>query len=314
LNTSKEWFENIYQHMFLKGFITRKNLQEIIIHSNQKVQIDTDERIFDKLNNISQEDLQSSLEILAQKNGQEWNNSKPFVSFQTELFNTTFRVSLCHFSTNAKKQSKVFFRKITSDSFCLKSFHNSDELNQFLHKSILNNFNIAVCGATGSGKTSFLRSLINLIPPHEHIITIEDTHELILSREEQTSFISKPTTQNSMKNYCQYSLRMRPDRILVGEIRGNEVVPFLLSGNSGHKGMMTSLHANSAIDCISRLAFLFQIYANQKGLQYEHVLQLVCSSLDTIIFLKNKQVSEIIKIIGCEGTTPYFERIYDTTQ
>lgn len=312
-NTIKVWFDKIYHLSYLEEYIKSDKLQEIIIHSNKNIQIDSIDRQINTLDSLTEDELQYSLEVLAQRNNKEWNNSTPFISFQTKIFGELFRISLCHFSTSAENRSKAFLRKIQKTSFKINDFCHPS-INEYIANSVKIKKNIMICGATGSGKTSLLRAMLNQISREEHIITIEDTYELKLENKLQTSFISKRSKQNSMKEYCKYAMRMKPDRLLVGEIRGEEIVPFLLSGNSGHKGMMSSIHANSAYDCISRLALLFQIYSDQKGLSYENVIQLICGSIDEIIYVKNRKITEIIKILGCEGTNPYFEKIFDTMQ
>ena len=100
---------------------------------------------------------------------------------------------------------------------------------------------------------------------------------------------------------------MRPDRMILGEIRSHEVVPFLLSINTGHGGMMASVHSNSAIDAIHRLCLLFQIYSKKTSVDYPEVLKLVCQGVDFIIYLEDKRVCSILEIKGSEGTTPYYE-------
>lgn len=310
----KEWFDKVYNQSYLKKAIQKNHLAEIIVHSHKKIQIQSNCREYQDIDHLTEDDYQLSLEILAAKNNQNWNNSNPFASFQGLINNQLFRISINHFSTSPEKKSKAFLRKLNTEHFPLENFTKSQATHSLLEKLIKQHANIVICGGTGSGKTSLLRTLTTFIDRDEHIITIEDTHELLLNRTEQTSFIAGETPENSMKSYCKYSLRMKPDRILVGEIRGEEVVPFLLSANSGHKGMMSSIHANSAIDCLSRLSLLFQIYADQKGIDYQQVLKLICDSLDYIIYMNDREVTEIIKVLGCEGHSPYFEALHDTMQ
>lgn len=109
-------------------------------------------------------------------------------------------------------------------------------------------------------------------------------------------------------DYCHYALRMTPDRIILGEIRSKEVIPFLLSMNNGHKGLMTTVHANSASDTLSRLSLLFSLYSdNGNTISHDAINKMIASSVDIVIFLENKKVKEIARIISWHGQRPTFE-------
>jgi Flp pilus assembly CpaF family ATPase len=178
-----------------------------------------------------------------------------------------------------------------------------------LKSLILDKKNVLIAGATASGKTSLLSSLIEEIPHHEHLIILEDTFEITNTHPHQTRFLSGPTPQTDLKAYLTYSLRLSPDRLILGEMRSHEVVPFLMSMNTGHRGLMGTIHATSAVDALSRFALLFSIYANDIQISYEKIMELVCKNLDVILFVENKKVKEMIKVIGCEKGVPYFEKI-----
>ena len=123
-------------------------------------------------------------------------------------------------------------------------------------------YNIFVCGGTGSGKTTFLNALSNFIPHDERVITIEDTAELQIEnvdnlvRLETRNANSTGAGEISMTDLIKSSLRMRPDRIVVGEVRGGEALDMLQAMNTGHEGSLTTVHANSPIDALSRLETL----------------------------------------------------------
>lgn len=135
----------------------------------------------------------------------------------------------------------------------------TDEAALFLSFAVQAGYNIFVSGGTGSGKTTFLNSLSNFIPGDERVITIEDSAELRLSNVE--NLVSLETRNANMegenaitiRDLIKSSLRMRPDRIIVGEVRGDEAVDMLQAMNTGHDGSMSTGHANSPSDMLSRL-------------------------------------------------------------
>jgi len=127
-----------------------------------------------------------------------------------------------------------------------------------LRACVLNKCNILISGGTGSGKTTLLNVLSAMIPGSERLITIEDSAELRLQQEHVVSLETKPpnvegTGEYRIRDLVRNALRMRPDRIIVGECRGDEAVDMLQAMNTGHRGSMTTIHANSALDAISRL-------------------------------------------------------------
>ncbi len=303
------WLNDIYYLNFLKVYLKDTELQELILHSPATIQIQGLTREYKNINQLDQNDFQIALEILAQKNHQTWNYSKPYCSFQTELFDLLYRVTLCHFSLTPEKNSKAFFRALRPITFSLKNFFTKKEQTKLFLESLHQKKNILIVGPTGSGKTSLLRSLIEAIPSSEHIIILEDTYELITHQDHITNLIAGEGEMKSLHQYCSYALRMKPDRLIIGEIRSSEVIPFLLASNIGHKGLMTSLHANTAVDALTRLSLLFQIYSPQKGLTFQEVLKLICQGIDLIAYCQSGKVTEVIQVLGSEGTTPYYTQV-----
>ena len=105
------------------------------------------------------------------------------------------------------------------------------------------------------------------------------------------------------------SLRMSPDRIVVGEMRSDEVEPFLLAMNTGHKGLLSTIHANNAVDTLHRIALMFKVYS-AKDLAFDLVLKLAATNIDAVVYLKNKKVVEIIQVFGSEQSNIFFDTLY----
>ena len=160
-------------------------------------------------------------------------------------------------SISIRKFSK---RKLTGDDL-LEFGSTSEPMLEFMRMAVHERKNIVVTGGTGSGKTTLLNILSNFIPDEERIVTIEDAAELRLSQPNLVSMESRPPNlegkgQITIRDLVRNSLRMRPDRIVVGEVRGPEVLEMLQAMNTGHDGSMATIHANSPRDCLSRIEML----------------------------------------------------------
>ena len=182
----------------------------------------------------------------------------------------------------------------------------TEEVAEFLHTLVCAKYNIFICGGTGSGKTSFLNALSNYIPRDERVITIEDSAELQITGIDN---ILKMETRNantegrgeiSIRHLIKASLRMRPERIVVGEVRGAEALDMLQAMNTGHDGSLSTGHANSSKDMLSRLETMVLSGA---PLPLEAIRQQIASAVDIIIHLsrlrdKSRRTMEIAEIVG----------------
>lgn len=309
----EEWFNKIHHQDFLNFVSIHKHFNEIIFHSNQSAQILFHDQKKDiQLEGLTLDDYQLSFEIFALKNGIAWNFSEPFASFSTSIHDLEFRVTLIHHSTSANRKSKVFLRSIQKDNPTLALFRDeSAEVINLLVDLMATKKNILISGSTGSGKTTFMRALLSEIPAQEHVVVLEDTHEIMTFSPNQTSMLSNAElSKKSLKDYCAYALRMSPDRLIVGEMRSTEVVPFMLAMNTGHTGLMSTIHANSSADALSRIALLFSLYAGTLEIDFSLITKLACKNIHYVIHMENKRIKEICRVIGSEGETPFYEKIY----
>ena len=168
-------------------------------------------------------------------------------------------------------------------------------------------YNIFICGGTGSGKTTFLNALSNYIPKDERVITIEDSAELQivgvanLVRLETRNANAAGAGQITIRDLIKSSLRMRPERIVVGEVRGGEALDMLQAMNTGHDGSLSTGHANSTRDMLSRLETM--VLQGAPGLPLEAIRQQIASAVDIIIHLsrlrdKTRKTMEITEVVG----------------
>lgn len=168
-------------------------------------------------------------------------------------------------------------------------------------------YNIFICGGTGSGKTTFLNALSNYIPRDERVITIEDSAELqitgvdnLVSLETRNANASG-VGQITIRDLIKSSLRMRPERIVVGEVRGGEALDMLQAMNTGHDGSLSTGHANSTQDMLSRLETM--VLQGAPGLPLEAIRQQIASAVDIMIHLSrlrdhSRKTMEITEVVG----------------
>lgn len=217
-------------------------------------------------------------------------------------------------SITIRKFSK---KKLGADEFVgLGSL--SREMIEVLQQAVRYRRNIVVSGGTGTGKTTFLNMLSNFIPDDERILTIEDAAELVLNQPNLVSLESRPQNsegkgQITIRDLVKNSLRMRPDRIVVGECRGGEALDMLQAMNTGHDGSLTTLHANSPRDALSRMEVLVTMAGT--NLPTMTIRQQIASAVHLIIQLTRyscgaRKVSSITEIVGMEGDTIQLQEIF----
>lgn len=301
----KQWYNTIINLNFLPKDLS--NLEEIFVHGPTNMIIKDKEKKIHFESDLTNDDIHLICEILTHKKQLAWNIKEPFVSFYSKIKNQKVRISLIHYSASPSKISKLFIRILNDYVIPISEYNGPQKL---FNEIIDMKKNIIIAGATGSGKTTFTNSLLDLIPKSEHVVVIEDTNELLPPTPYTTKLLTDEKNENkSMNNYLSYALRMSPDRIILGEIRSKEAESSLLSMNTGHNGFVSTIHANSAKDAIDRLSLLFKIYSN-KDLSFELVLKLIATNIDYVIFIQDKKVHEIIEVYGSNEENLFYESIF----
>ncbi len=187
----------------------------------------------------------------------------------------------------------------------------------FLEACVIGKQNILISGGTGTGKTTLLNSLISRIPPHERVITIEDSAEIPLILPNQVKMMTRPSNVREenidAKMLIQNSLRMRPDRIIIGECRGAETLDMIQAMNTGHQGSFTTLHANSPRDALYRIETLMMSAAQEMPLLA--IRRQIANSIQVIIQIKRftngaRRVVSIQELTGMESETILMQEIF----
>lgn len=213
----------------------------------------------------------------------------------------------------AQQGSCISIRKFMKDKLSIEDLVRLDaitpEVAEFIGVCVRGRLNVVVAGNTSSGKTTLLNILATYIPNHERIVTIEDSVELKLLQTHKISLEAKPPDYKGMgevtiRDLVRNSLRMRPDRIVVGEVRGGEALDMLQAMNTGHDGSMTTVHSNSPRDTLSRIETMTLMSGVE--IPISAIRRQISAALDLIIYLTRfpdgtRKVTQITEVVGMEG-------------
>jgi pilus assembly protein CpaF len=213
----------------------------------------------------------------------------------------------------AQQGSCLSIRRFLKDKLAVQDLIDKNALTQgmadFVAVCVAARLNVIVAGNTSSGKTTFLNILARAIPDHERIVTIEDSVELQMMQTHKVSLEARPPDYNgdgqvTIRDLVKNSLRMRPDRIIVGEIRGGEALDMLQAMNTGHDGSMTTVHSNSPRDTLSRLETMTLMAGFE--LPVLAIRKQISAALDLIVYLTRfpdgtRKVTQISEVAGMES-------------
>jgi pilus assembly protein CpaF len=194
----------------------------------------------------------------------------------------------------------------------------SSDIHDFLDAVVRGRKNVVISGGTGSGKSTLLGALAEAIPDRERIVTIEDSAELILDQEHVVRMETRPANVEgrgliTARDLVVNALRMRPDRIIVGEVRSGEALDMLQAMNTGHDGGMTTVHANSPRDAFARLETM--VLMAGLDLPSRAIREQIVSALHLVVHVRRfedgvRRLETIAEIVGLEGTTPQLQDIF----
>lgn len=194
----------------------------------------------------------------------------------------------------------------------------SQDMLSFLDLAVRHRTNVLISGGTGAGKSTLLGALAEMIPSHERVITIEDTAELVLDQEHVIRMETRPANiegrgRITARDLLINSLRMRPDRIMVGEVRSGEALDMLQAMNTGHDGGMTTVHANSPRDALSRLETM--VLMAGIDLPARAIREQISSAIQLLVHVRRfedgvRRIETISEMTGLEGSTPLLQDVF----
>lgn len=304
-------FESIRGLGILGKIISDKTITEVMINGYNSIFVERNGKLEQLSEHFeSQESLRNIITRFVQEMGRSVNESNPIVD--TRLADGS-RVNVV-LDPIALNGPIVTIRRFPEEGMTIEKLiaygSITPEVAEFLQKLVRAKYNIFISGGTGSGKTTFLNALSNYIPQTERVITIEDSAELQirhipnLVRLETRNANSAGVGGIDMRDLIKSSLRMRPERIVVGEVRGAEALDMLQAMNTGHDGSLSTGHANSANDMLSRLETM--VLSGAAGLPLEAIRQQIASAVDIIIHLSrmrdsSRKLQEITEVVGLEN-------------
>lgn len=285
-----------------------KNITEIMVNSPNEIYIEIDGQIIkdESISFINDEHIIRTIERLIEPLGRTIDAANPMVDSRM-LDGSRINAIIPPLST---KGPVLTIRKFKPTMNTIDDFIRIGTLTpymaRFLEASVRGKLNIIVCGGTGSGKTTLLNILSSFINHQERIITIEDAAELHLNQKHVISLETRTTNYDAngeitIRDLVRNSLRMRPDRIIVGEVRGKEAFDMLQAMNTGHDGSLTTLHANGGLDALNRLETM--VLMSGLDLPIKAIREYITSAIDLVVTIErmNDGKRKITAISEIEG-------------
>ena len=321
VSISQQVYSSIRGFGLLDSIISDDSITEVMINGPEKIFIDKKGRLtrLDKKFE-SQRKLEDVIQRIVGLAGREVNQANPICDTRLpdgSRVNVVLPpIALCGPTITIRKFSK---EPMTINKL-IEYGSITQEIADKLELLVKAKYNIFISGGTGSGKTTFLNALSNFIPKDERIITIEDSAELqitgidnLVSLETRNANASG-AGQVTIRDLIKSSLRMRPERIIVGECRGGEALDMLQAMNTGHDGSLSTGHANSTEDMLSRLETM--VLQGADGLPIEAIKQQIASAVDIIIHLsrlrdKSRKTMAITEVVGIKNGEIELNPLYE---
>ncbi|MBP3543270.1 MAG: CpaF family protein, partial [Lachnospiraceae bacterium] len=312
-------FDSLRRLDVLQELLENEEITEIMVNGCEDIFIEK-KGCIEKLDRrfVSQERLSDVIQLMVAKVNRRVNEASPIVDSRLED-GSRVNVVLNPIAINGPIVTIRKFPKtpITMDML-IEWGAISEEAATMLRDMVEAGYNIMVCGGTGSGKTTFLNAMSDFIPKEERIITIEDSAELQIKgvpnlvRMETRNATADGEHSITIRDLIRSSLRMRPDRIIVGEVRGEETVDLLQSMNTGHDGAMSSGHSNSSMDMLHRLETMFLMGMD---MPIQAIRGQIASAIDILIHLgrlrdKSRRVLEIAEVLPLTEAGYQLNRIF----
>ena len=312
-------FHSLRRLDVLQELLEDDTVTEIMVNGPKNIYVEREGRLFSTdLEFASEERLQDVVQKIAADQNKVVNQSSPIVDTRLQD-GSRVNIVLPPVAVDGVAMSirKFSGNPLTMD-WLVETAALSAELRDFLRVMVEAGYNIFISGGTGCGKTTFLNALAEYIPPEERVVTIEDSAELQLCqvkhlvRLEARNANLEGRLEISIRDLVRTSLRMRPDRIIVGECRGPEALEVLQAFHTGHDGSFSTGHANSTEDMLSRLETMVLMGSDMPLLA---VRQQIASGIDLIVHLgrlrdKSRRVLEVSEVLGMQNGEIRTQKLY----
>jgi pilus assembly protein CpaF len=296
----------------IEALILDPDISEVMVNGSERVFIEKQGNIEPVEHvNLSQKSLEVAVRNIARRLGDDISDEKPILDSRLPDGSRVAAV-MPPCSLNGVV---LTIRKFNARHFAMEDLIATgtitEEITAYLKSAVLSRQNVLIAGATGCGKTTLLNALSNLIPKHERVLVIEDTAEIQIDMPNLVRFEARREQNGlpavSIRELLKASLRHRPDRILLGEMRGAEAFDLLQLLNTGHSGTISTVHANSAAQALSR--FTSCVLESGVELPYRAIKSNIAESLSILVHLERRPgrrfVSEVVEI---SGYNPEFDR------
>ena len=308
----------------LTELLKDENITEIMVNSPSEIYIELDGNLIkdESVSFINDEHIIRTIQKLIEPMGRTIDSSSPMVDSRLKDGSRINAVIPPLATKGPVITIRKFKASISSADELIRLGTITPDMATFLEACVKSKLNILVCGGTGSGKTTLLNILSSFIPEKERIITIEDAAELRLSQPHVITLETRTTNYEksgevTIRDLVRNSLRMRPDRIIVGEVRGKEAFDMLQAMNTGHEGSLTTLHANGNLDALHRLETMV-LMANI-DLPVRAVREYIYNAINIVVNIERlsdgkRKVSGISEIVGFNGDEIELNNIFTFNQ
>lgn len=308
----------------LNELLTDDNISEIMVNGPSDVYVEIDGKIVkdDSVSFINDDHIIRTIQRLIGPQGRTIDSSNPMVDSRLSD-GSRINAVIPPLSVNGPVITiRKFKNNMTKIDDLMRVGTLTNDMALFLEGAVKGKLNIIVCGGTGSGKTTLLNILSSLIGNNERIITIEDAAELKLEQEHVISLETRTMNYNNssivtIRDLVINALRMRPDRIVVGECRGKEAFDMLQAMNTGHDGSLTTLHANSCMDALNRLETM--VLMSGIEIPIKAIREYIENAIDLVINIERmhdgkRKITNISEVVGFDNDIIKLNTIFEFKQ
>lgn len=307
---TKEIIDDVLGHGPLQRFLEDATVTEIMVNRADQIYVERNGQLFMTDAKFSNEDaLRRVIERIVSRVGRRIDESSPLVDARLADGSRVNAIIPPLAVNGASLTIRKFGREALTVQKLIQFGSLSPEMAELLQACVLARMNIIVSGGTGTGKTTMLNVLSSFIPASDRIVTIEDAVELQMQQDHVVRLESRPPNiegkgEISIRDLVRNSLRMRPDRIVVGEVRGGESLDMLQAMNTGHDGSISTVHANSPRDAVARLETL--VLMSGMDLPLRAIREQIASAVNLIVHISrlrdgSRRVTHVTEVQGMEG-------------